>query len=146
MFDSCPDHTKTFRLVATVKLLGIMFQFRCWSTTFYTIRASPSCRVKRDLASPLTRPWRKTCPTLLQSRGLDCQGSSNFRLHSLSSRVSVALAAPTFRGLIHLQFNESCHFWESWGYFVITGNIPDGFSGWRASMQVTVAECHPKQN
>jgi hypothetical protein len=42
-----------------------------------------------------------------------CHGSSNFRLHSLSSRVSVALAAPTFRGLIHLRFSESCHFWES---------------------------------
>jgi hypothetical protein len=32
-----------------------------------------------------------------------CQGSSNFRLHSLSSRVSVALAAPKFRALIHLR-------------------------------------------
>ena len=42
------------------------------------------------LASPLTRPWRKTCPTPLHKRGLDCQGSSNFPFHSLSLRVSIA--------------------------------------------------------
>ena len=67
----------------------------------------------RDLASPITWPWRKTYPTSLQSRGLDCHGFSNFRLHSLSSRVSVARAAPTFWGFIHLRFSESCHFWET---------------------------------
>jgi hypothetical protein len=38
-----------------------------------------------------------------------CEGSSNFRLHSLPSRVSVALAAPTFRGLIHLRLSELWH-------------------------------------
>ena len=67
------------------------------------IRASPPCRAKGtwQAASPLTRPWIKAWPTPLQSRGLDCQGSSNFQLHSLSSRVSVALATPTFRGPIH---------------------------------------------
>ena len=59
------------------------------------LRASPPCRARwRDLASPLTRPWRKNRPTPLQTRNLDCQGSSNFRLHSQSSRVSIALAAP----------------------------------------------------
>jgi hypothetical protein len=28
---------QTFRLIPTVKLLGIMFINRCWSTTFHTI-------------------------------------------------------------------------------------------------------------
>ena len=86
-----------------------------------TFRGPPSQRTKsistlprqRDLASPLMRLWRKTCPTPLQSCGLDCHGSSKLRLHSLSSWVSVVFAAPTFRDLIHLRFNESCHFWES---------------------------------
>ena len=73
--------------------------------------------VLKVLASPLTRPWRKKCPTPLQSGGLDCQGSSNVRLHSLSSRVSVALAALTFQGFIHLRSSESCHFWESCNIF-----------------------------
>ena len=83
------------------------------------VRASPPCRV---LGEPCdARPWRTNCPTPLQSRGLHCQGSSNFWLHSLSSRVSVALATPTFRGLLtHLRSSESCHFWES-------SNIPDSF-------------------
>ena len=51
---------------------------------------------------PFDTALEKKVSRPLQSRGLDCQGSSNFRLHSLSSRVSVALAAPRFRDLIHL--------------------------------------------
>ena len=91
------------------------------------VPASPPCRACwRDLASPLPRPWRKTCPTPLQSRNLDCQGSSNFRLHSLSSRVSVALVAPTFQGLIHVQFNESCQNPE------IFLKVFENISSWRA--------------
>jgi hypothetical protein len=34
-----PRSHQTFRLVSTVKLLGIMFRSRCWPTTFYTITA-----------------------------------------------------------------------------------------------------------
>ena len=71
------------------------------------LRASPPCRVKGTMHTPLTRPWRKTCPTPLHKCGLDCQGSSNFPFHSLSLRVSIALTAPTVQvlfGLIHLRF------------------------------------------
>jgi len=32
-----PRSHQTFRLVSIVRLLGIMFRFRCWPTTFYTI-------------------------------------------------------------------------------------------------------------
>jgi hypothetical protein len=58
---------------------------------------------QRVLASPLTRPGRKICPTPLARALQTCQGSSNFQLHSLSSRVSVALVVPKFRDLIHLR-------------------------------------------
>ena len=64
---------------------------------------------------------------------------------SLSSRVSVALDAPTLWGLIHLRFSESYHFWKSRAFIVITRNILDSFSDWRASIQVMVGECHPKK-
>ena len=79
--------------------------------------------VLKGLGKPFDAALEKKLPHPLQSRGLDCLGSSNFRLHSLSSQVSVALGAPTFQGLIHLRSNKSCHFWES-------GNI----LGWRANM------------
>ena len=36
---SCPDHTKTFRPVLAVKLLGIMLRNRCWPIIFHTITA-----------------------------------------------------------------------------------------------------------
>lgn len=34
---SCPDHTKTFRPIPTMRLLGTMLKNRCWSTTFFII-------------------------------------------------------------------------------------------------------------
>jgi hypothetical protein len=79
----------------------------------------------RDLASPLTRLWRKTCPTPLPSRGLDCHASSDFRLHSLSSWVSVALALAgphplAIQWIVPLLgiMSITCHYIEySWQFF-----------------------------
>jgi hypothetical protein len=85
---SCPPHTQwnrinqqlwafmprshqTFCLVVAVKLLGIMFQFRCWPTIFYTITAGDangwclnrsvwsthSAMVSRFCVRPTSKKW-----------------------------------------------------------------------------------------
>jgi hypothetical protein len=98
---------------------------------------------QRDSSSPLTRLGTKICPTLLARALQTCQGSSNFRLHSLSSRVSVALATPKFRDLIHLRSLNCATFGlkplyreYSWQFFGVKSQY---------ARYVRVGECHPKK-
>ena len=80
-------------------------------------------------------PWRKTCPTPLHKRGLDCQGSSNFPLHSLSLHVSIAPCCAHILG----------SFWPQPLVLRLTRNIPDTFSIWRARKKLTMGECRVKK-
>ena len=92
---SCPRWTRATSSLHTCRpAMGPSTRAPCYSPergSLHIISKSISTLPReRVLASPLTRPRRKTCPTPLQSRSSNCQGSSNFRLHSLSSRVCLS--------------------------------------------------------
>ena len=87
------------------------------------------------MASPLTRPWRKTCSTPLQSRPSNCQG-----LFKLPAPLTILAS-------------ERCSLLRPHsGFFLVsstcvkaTWNIPDTFPIWRERKQLTVGECRGKR-
>ena len=98
-------------------------------------RASPPCRVKGSWQALWRGLGEKTCPTPLPSHSSNCQGSSNFRLHSPSSRVSIAPCCARISG----------SFWPQPLVLRLTRNILGTFSIWRDRKQLTMGECHGKK-
>ena len=114
----------------------------CWaSNLLLLLLLMISTLLWRDLASPLTRPWRKNCPTPLQTDGFIARAFQTSGSTHYPPGWALLLLCP------HSGTSSTCdpvnH--ATFENHVIFLTVFGEYSCWRASMQVTVGECHPKK-
>ena len=97
------------------------------------LRASPPC--------PLTRHWRKTCSTPLQSRCLIAMALQTSSSTHYPRGWALFLLRPHFGASSTCNSANRATFGNQVIFLIVFVNI----LGWRANMQVTVGEWHPKK-